>query len=192
MRDNTVRETGGGQLFGRQPRKALRDTLETVIVAVVLALVIRTFVVEPYIVDGFSMQNTLQNGERLLVNKLWYRFGSLHYGEIVIFQPPIPGQPPYVKRVIATAGQTVSMVNGQVYVNGKKMPQPFLVHHGVSTEDHWNMAPLKVPTGDIFVLGDHRAASEDSRFFGPVSVKAVEGVAFWVIWPLSQFGPIPQ
>ncbi len=191
MRGSTAREAGGGRLFGGQPRKALRDTLQTVIVAVVLALVIRTFVVEPYIVDGYSMQNTLQNHERLLVNKLLFHFSSLHYGEIVVFQPPIPGQPPYVKRVIATGGQTVSMVNGQVFVNGKAMPQPYLLYHGVSTEDHWNMAPLKVPKGDIFVLGDHRAASEDSRFFGPVSVSAVQGVAFWVIWPLNQFGPIP-
>ncbi len=179
-------------MFGREPRKALRDTLETVIVAVVLALVIRSFVVEPYIVDGFSMQNTLQNGERLLVNKLWYRLSPLRYGEIIVFQPPIPGQPPYVKRVIATGGQTVSMVNGQVYVNGKKMAQPYLTDGGVSTEDHWNMPPLKIPKGDIFVLGDHRAASEDSRYFGPVSIKAVQGVAFWVIWPLNRFGSIPR
>ncbi len=178
-------------MFGGQPRKALRDTLETVIVAVVLALVIRTFVVEPFVVDGYSMQNTLQNHERLLVNKLSMWFSPLHYGEIIVFQPPLAGQGDYVKRVVATGGQTVSMVNGQVYVNGKKMPQPFLDWHGVSTEDHWNMPPLKVPTGDIFVLGDHRAASEDSRFFGPVKVSAVQGVAFWVIWPLKSFGPVP-
>ena len=178
-------------MFGGQPRKALRDTLETVIVAVVLALVIRTFVVEPFVVDGFSMQNTLQNHERLLVNKLTMYFNPLHYGEIIVFQPPLAGQGDYVKRVIATGGQTVSMVNGQVYVNGKKMPQPFLHWHGVSTEDSWNMPPFKVPKGDIFVLGDHRAASEDSRFFGPVKVSAVQGVAFWVIWPLKDFGAIP-
>lgn len=178
-------------MVGRQPNKALRDTLQTVIVAVVLALAIRTFVVEPFIVKGISMENTLQNNERLLVNKLWFHFSPLHYGEIVIFKPPIPSTSPFVKRVIATAGQTVSMVNGQVFVNGKAMPQPFLVHGGVSTEDHWNMPPLKVPAGDIFVLGDHRAESEDSRLFGPVSVSAVEGTAFFVIWPLNQFGPIP-
>jgi len=178
-------------LFGGQPRKALRDTVETIIVAVVLALLIRTFVVEPFVVDGFSMQNTLQNQERLLVDKAQMYFSPLHYGEIIVFQPPLAGQGDYVKRVIATAGQTVSMRNGQVYVDGKKMPQPFLHHGDVSTEDAWNMAPLKVPKGDIFVLGDHRNASEDSRFFGPVKVSAVQGVAFWVIWPLKNFGPIP-
>jgi signal peptidase I len=72
------------------------------------------------------------------------------------------------------------------------MPQPFLVHNGVSTEDHWNMPATKIPQGDIFVLGDHRAVSRDSRYFGPVKVSAVEGVAFWAIWPFSQFGPLPS
>ncbi|MDA8344057.1 MAG: signal peptidase I [Thermaerobacter sp.] len=179
-------------MLGRQRRKALRDAAQTIVVAVVLALVIRTFLVEPFVVDGVSMENTLQNNERLLVNKLWFHFSPLHYGEIVIFQPPIPGQPLYVKRVIATSGQTISMVNGKVFVNGRAMPQPFLVHHGVSTQDHWNMPPFKVPKGDIFVLGDHRAESRDSRYFGPVSVNAVQGVAFWVIWPIQQFGPVPS
>ncbi len=178
--------------MSRQPRSALRDVVQTIIVAVALALVLRTWVVETFYVKGFSMENTLQNGERLLVNKLTWHFAPLHYGEIVIFQPPIPGQSLYVKRVIATGGQTVSMVNGQVFVNGRKMPQPFLVHHGVSTQDHWNMPATKIPKGDIFVLGDHRADSRDSRYFGPVKVSAVDGVAFWAIWPLSEFGPLPS
>ncbi len=178
-------------MFRRQPRSALWDTVQTLVVAVVLALVIRTWLIEPFLVEGISMQNTLQNHERLLVDKLGLPFGPLHYGEIVIFQPPIPGQPLYVKRVIATGGQTISMVDGQVFVDGKKMPQPYLLRHGVSTEDQWNMPPTKVPKGDIYVLGDHRAVSRDSRYFGPVKTSAVKGVAFWVIWPLSQFGPLP-
>ena len=94
--------------------------------------------------------------------------------------------------MIALGGQTVSMVEGQVYVDGRRMPQPFLHHGGVSTQDHYTMPKFKVPQGDIFVLGDHRDDSDDSRLFGPVKLSAVQGVAFWAIWPLSQFGPIAQ
>ena len=116
-----------------------------------------------------------QLGARLIDFGGWEM--PLHYGEIVIFQPPIPGQPLYVKRVIATGGQTISMVDGQVFVDGKKMPQPYLLRHGVSTEDQWNMPPTKVPKGDIYVLGDHRAVSRDSRYFGPVPAQDVTGAA---------------
>jgi len=180
-------------LFGGRPGKALRDTVETIVVAVVLALLIRTFGVEPFVVDGFSMQNTLQNHERLLVNKLSFHFSGLKYGQIIVFQPPLVGQGDYVKRVIATGGQTIMMKDGQVYVDGKKMPQPFLHDGAQSTQDSWTMSkPVKVPEGDVYVLGDHRNASEDSRFFGPVKVSAVQGTAFWIIWPLADFGPIKQ
>ncbi len=175
----------------QRPRRALRDGIEVIVVALVLAFLLRSFLVQPFVVDGFSMQNTLQNQERVLVEKLSPRFMSLHYGEIVVFRPPIAHyQGDYIKRVIATGGQTVSMVAGQVYVNGRKMPQPFLVHRGVSTMDSYSMRPYKVPAGDIFVLGDHRDDSDDSRVFGPVKLSAVAGVAFWAIWPLSDFGAL--
>lgn len=171
--------------------KALRETVETIAVAVVLALVIRTWVVEPYVVDGYSMENTLHNQERLLVNKFWWHVSPLRYGDIVVFQPPIPGQKEdFVKRVIATGGQTISMQDGNVYINGRRMPQPFLRDGGASTKDHWTMAALKVPQGDIFVLGDNRAHSEDSRFFGLVHLSEVRGVAFWAFWPLPDFGAV--
>ncbi|EQD50725.1 signal peptidase I, partial [mine drainage metagenome] len=142
------REERGGLMARPGARKALRETVETIIVAVVLALVIRTWVVEPFVVEGFSMENTLHNGERLLVNKFWWHVSPLSYGDIIVFLPPIPGETQdFVKRVIATGGQTVSMQSGQVYVNGHRMPQPYLVHNGVSTKDHWTMAPIRVPKG---------------------------------------------
>lgn len=181
----------GGLMARTGTKQALRETIQTIVVAIVLALVIRTWVVEPFEVHGTSMQNTLQNHERLLVNKFWWHVSPPTYGDIVVFLPPVPGvTEDYVKRVIGTGGQTVSMRDGQVYVNGHRMPQPFLVHGGVSTMDHFTMAPVKVPKGDIFVLGDHRANSEDSRYFGVVKLSALQGIAFWAFWPLSAFGPI--
>jgi len=173
-------------------QRALRDGIAVVLAAALLAFLVRAFLLEPFVVHGISMQNTLQNHERVLVEKLSPRFIPLHYGEIVVFQPPLAGQGDYIKRVIATGGQTVSMVEGQVYVDGRKMPQAFLVRGGVTTMDHYTMPAFKVPAGDIFVLGDHRDVSDDSRLFGPVKLAAVQGVAFWAIWPLQNFGPIAQ
>ncbi len=178
-------------MVARSPR-ALRDGIAVVLVAALLAFFVRTFLLEPFVVHGISMQNTLQNHERVLVEKISPRFVPLHYGEIVVFQPPLAGRGDYIKRVIATAGQKVSMVDGQVYVDGRRMPQSFLVRGGVSTMDHYTMPALTVPSGDIFVLGDHRDVSDDSRLFGPVKLSAVQGVAFWAIWPLRDFGPIAQ
>jgi signal peptidase I len=158
--------------------------------AVAFAFVIRTYMAEPFVVDGISMQNTLQNGERVLVNKM-FNVRNLRYGQIVVFSPPIAGAGDYIKRVIATGGQSEWMTDGQVYVDGRKMPQPFLHWPGASsTQDHYSMQPFVVPKGDIYVLGDHRAESEDSRIFGPVRLSSVYGTAFWVIWPLNRFGPI--
>ena len=172
-------------------RRSLCENLRVVGVALAAAILVRRYFLQPFIIDGVSMQNTVQNHERLLVAKLPPRYVPLHYGELVVFQPPIPDyQGDYIKRVIATGGQTVSMVDGQVYVDGSKMLQPYLVHHGESTEDKDSIAPVKVPAGDIFVLGDHRDDSEDSRMFGPVALSEVKGVAFWAYWPFSRFGPL--
>ncbi len=173
----------------RQSRAVL-DWVLSIGLAVVFALVIRTYMVEPFVVDGISMQNTLQNGERLLVSKM-FNARDLKYGQIVVFSPPIVGAGDYIKRVIATGGQRVWITNGQVYVDGRKMPQPFLHWRGASdTQDHDTVAPFVVPPGDVYVLGDHRAVSEDSRIFGPVQLSRVHGTAFWVIWPLNLFGPL--
>ena len=179
-------------MVGRESRRALRGTVATVIAALVLGLAVRGFLVEPLVVEGRSMQNTLQYGERVLASRVSLLLGPLHYGAIVVFTPPpAAGSTALsIQRVIAVGGQTVAMEDGQVYVNGRKMPQPFLRDSQGSTKDHWSMPPFKVPAGDIWVLGDDRAASEDSRLFGFVKLSAVQGVVFWIFWPLSHFGPV--
>jgi signal peptidase I len=173
-------------------RRALRETLQTLVVALIIALLIRFFVVEPFIVNGISMEPNFWNGERLLINKFWFHFTGLHDGDIVIFHPPLPTSADFIKRVIATPGQTVSMRDGQVYINGKLQPEPYLIDHGRDYRDHYTMAPEKIPPGDIFVLGDNRARSEDSRYFGLVPISSVQGVAFLVIWPPKDIHWIPQ
>lgn len=160
------------------------ETVRAIVIAVAAALLIRQFAFETYQVKGFSMQPTLQNQERLLVNKLVYRFGPPHVGQIIVFRPPLPDTTEdFVKRVIAVGGQTVDMRNGLVYVNGRLQSEPYLPP---AWRDHYTMVtPVTVPRGDVWVLGDHRAASEDSRIFGPVPLRSIQGEAVLVWWPLS-------
>jgi signal peptidase I len=176
-------DTGGRSGWGE-----LWETVQAVVIAVVLALLIRQFVVETYRVDGVSMEPTLQNNERLLVNKFIFRFTKPKAGEIIIFKPPIPGETQdFVKRVIAVGGQTFSMQNGVVYVNGQAQPEPWLpASYRVGT-----FAPVTVPPGDVWVLGDHRGDSEDSRVFGPVPLSSIQGEAILVWWPLADFRALP-
>lgn len=162
------------------------DTVRAVAVAVLLALLVRHFVVETYKVNGESMQPTLQNGERLLVSKFAYRFGPPRPGEIIVFHPPLPVTEDYVKRVIAIGGQTISMQDGDVYINGHRQSESYLPP---SWRDDYTMPPVVVPQGDVWVMGDHRAASDDSRFFPShfVPISSIHGEAVLVWWPLADF-----
>lgn len=129
------------------------------------------------------METTLHNQERLLVNKFLFDVSKPHDGEIIVFKPPIESSEDFIKRIIGTPGQTITMKNGYVYVNGVLQPESYL-----TMRDHANFGPYKVPPHDLFVLGDNRAHSLDSRYFGPVPIKNVQGEAFFAYWPLSQFG----
>lgn len=162
------------------------DTVRAVAVAVVVALLVRHFVVETYKVNGESMQPTLQNGERLLVNKFVYRLRAPKPGEVIVFHPPLPTTEDFVKRIIAIGGQTISMQDGVVYIDGQIQSEPYLPP---SWRDHYNLSPITVPVGDVWVMGDHRAASEDSRFFPShfVPISSIHGEVMLVWWPLPDF-----
>lgn len=166
---------------------ALWETVQTVVIALALALLIRAFVVESFVVQGWSMKPTLQNGEHLLVNKFIYRFDSPKPGQIIVFRPPLRTTRDFIKRVIAVGGQEVEMRDGAVYVNGVRQTVPDLppaiLGHG--------SYPLKVvPKGYLFVLGDNRTNSEDSRYFGFVKLDRVRGEAIFVWWPPQDIGVI--
>ncbi len=174
------------------PRSTWREIGETaraLIIAILVALFIRAFVVETFQVHGISMQPNLQNGERLLVNKFQYRFSKPQIGQIIIFHPPQiaacpevgPHPDDYVKRVIALAGETVSLSNGAVYVDGKLQPEPYLPLSWRSG----NFAPYTVPAGDVWVLGDHRAVSLDSRCYGPIALSRIVGRVMLIWWPFN-------
>lgn len=166
-------------------KSAMREWLETVIIALVVALLIRAFVVQVYLVEGESMEPTLHTSERLLVNKFVYRFRSPAPGEIVVLQDP--GQPrrELIKRVVAVAGETVEVKKGVVYINGKALQEPY---KNTTHTQYADVPPVTVLPGNIFVMGDNRGRSLDSRMIGPIPLSRVEGKAFFMFWPLNRLG----
>jgi signal peptidase I len=151
--------------------------------AFVLALAIKTWVVQPFIVPSGSLEPTIQVGERILVNKFIYRFHSPNRGDIVVFADPYGKLPALVKRVVAVGGDEVDIHDGKLWINGKEQDEPYT--HGKPTEPGTVPMPLKVPAGYVFLMGDNRTNSGDARFFGPQPITKVEGEAFCIYWPLG-------
>jgi signal peptidase I len=186
----------------RPPSRSRRWATETfvvVAVAVVIAILMRTFIVATYSIPSGSMEPTLQIGDRILVDKLSYDLHGIGRGNIIVFSTPpdehCAGAPvaDLVKRVIGLAGNTISLSNGQVYINGKLLPEPWLpkaVQHettpGPSDEPYALQRSYKVPKGDVYVMGDNRTLSCDSRYWGPVKTSTIVGQVDVRIWPLTR------
>ena len=153
----------------------VKDWLVAIAVAVVLAFVIRQFIVELYVVDGPSMRPTLQSRERLVVNKFIYRMREPERGEIIVFRYPRDPSRDFIKRVIAVPGDTIEIKDGIL--------EKTLTNYPLST----------VPAGHIFVMGDNRNNSEDSRFadVGFVPYDLIKGKAMVVFWPVAEAKSLP-
>lgn len=152
----------------------------SIAIAIVVAISIRTFVFEPIFVSGDSMLPTLQSNQSLGVEKVSRYFSLPKQGEIVIVTDPDNNET-LVKRVIGLPGDTIEIKNSTVYINGQPL------HEDYTSKDPYNdIKPLTVPADSIFVMGDNRANSKDSRFFGPVNKDAIIGHALFVIWPLNE------
>lgn len=167
------------------------EFIVTLLAAFLLAMSVRTWVIQPYLVPSGSMLPTIQLGDHVLANKFVYRFQSPKAGDIVVFDNPMsdPAAPTLIKRVIAVGGQTVDLQDGSVMVDGKKLVEPYT--HGQVSDPLMGSRlefPIKIPAGDIWVMGDNRTQSQDSRWFGPVRVSSVHGQGFFIYWPLSRFG----
>jgi signal peptidase I len=174
----------------RKSLGCLLEITETIALTIVVFLVIQGFVVQPYRVEQISMQNTLQDGQMVLVDKLTPRLDGYSRGDIVIFQPPesaAVGDTPFIKRVIGVGGDVVELAAGVVKVNGVPLDESTYVYDGQPTNPIGEMTSWVVPQGTLFVLGDHRENSTDSRnpIIGPIAVDAVIGKAVLRYWPLS-------
>ncbi|MDQ3045466.1 MAG: signal peptidase I [Chloroflexota bacterium] len=193
-------------------RRLARDIIETLILALVIYLAVRTLIL-PYEVEGASMGPALRSGERLFVNRgayshfnvndLWnvlpwegregervvYPFDPPQRGDVIVLEPPVLSEKPYIKRIIGLPGEEIAFQDGYVLVDGRRLGEPYINGALTTCRDGQHCA-LTVPEGAVFVLGDNRAHSADSRTFGPVSLDRVIGKAFFSNWPLETFGPI--
>ena len=162
----------------------LKDWIGSIVIAVVLAMLIRTFIVELYVVDGPSMRPTLESEERLVVNKFIYRFHPPQKGEILVFQYPRDPSRDFIKRVIATPGDTIEIHEGRVLVNDQLLIEDYILE---KTRSEYPKST--VPEGRVFVMGDNRNNSEDSRFadVGFVPYDLIKGKAMLVFWPISAY-----
>lgn len=186
-------------------RSLIWDIAETLLIALVLFVAIRGVILN-YRVDGSSMEPTLHNGEMLIVNRrayvaiplgrwlnaipgvdvdegwVWHPFGQPQRGDIVVFRPPNGGSEPYVKRIIALPGEHVEIREGAVFINGKRLIEPYLVEPTV-----WRGMTLNheyvVEPGHVFVMGDNRNNSSDSRIFGAIPMSSIIGKAWLTYWP---------
>jgi len=152
---------------------------------------VRTYLIEPYRIPTGSMLSTIQLNDMVLANKLVYKVGvKPKYKDIVVFKDPTGQYSQLIKRVIAVGGQTVDLRDGSVYVDDKKLEEPYT--HGKPSEvlSAQVQFPYKVPEGNIWVMGDNRTDSADSRVFGAVPMNTVYGRAWWTYWPLSHFGAL--
>lgn len=166
-------------------KSIIREYLESIIIAVILALIIRTFVVQAFKIPSGSMRPTLREGDRLLVNKFIYRFKEPQRGDIIVFRFPDNPKKDFIKRLIAKSGEEVKIREGNVYINGNLAAEPYVKDirycNSGSLEDE-NSSYI-VPENSYFVLGDNSANSRDSRFWGSVPEKNVLGKAFVIYWP---------
>lgn len=166
----------------------IKDWIISIVIALALAFFIRTFIVELYVVDGPSMNPTLQHAERLVVNKFVYRMREPEKGEILIFKFPKDQTRDFIKRVIATPGDTIEIRAGQVFVNDQLQNEPYIL-----SKTRGDYPKSTVPEGTIFVMGDNRNNSEDSRFpdVGFVPFDLIQGKAMMIFWPLDNWQTLP-
>jgi signal peptidase I len=164
-------------------RSAIVDILETLVLAIVFFLGIN-LISARILVDGASMEPTLVTGERVIVNRLSYKFGTPQQGDIIVFHYPRNPSEEYIKRVVGLPGDTVQVKNGSVYVNGLLLNESYL---DVKTN---YTGTWQVPDGQLFVLGDNRNNSSDSHDWGTVPMDYVVGKAILVYWPPADWGLI--
>jgi signal peptidase I len=176
----------------------LFEVVETLVLTLVIFLIIQTFIAQPYRVEQMSMETTLEPDQYVLVDKLTPRFDSYKRGDIVVFNPPpdwtSQNKTPFIKRVIAVAGDTVSIHDGKVFVNNVEIDEPYIFKEdGKAQPTIAGHDPPKwtVPDGELFVMGDHRQSSSDSRTFGAIETSAVIGRAWLRYWPFDTFQILP-
>jgi signal peptidase I len=186
-------EPGAADPGGAEPRRRRRrvaaETGVIILVAVLLAGLLRTFAFQTFWIPSASMVPTLGVYDRVLVQKAFFSWPDVREGDIVVFSHPPPDQCPgggdLVKRVIALPGQTIYSSGNSIYVNGRLLAEPYLPHYdplGPPIPDASRQHPYRVPPGEFYVLGDNRADSCDSRYWGPIKGSSIIGKVVLTFW----------
>ena len=180
-------------------KSLLREYVEAIVYALLLTVALRAFVLQAFRIPSESMLNTLLVGDYLFVNKLDYGpkvpftetrlpgFRDPRPGDIIVFQYPDDPRRDYIKRCVALGGQTIEIKDKVLYVDGQKQVEPYVkhidpTHHPASFDPRDNYGPFQVPSGSLFMMGDNRDNSNDSRFWGPVDMRLVKGRAMFLYW----------
>lgn len=207
--DETVPiETTGTEEDSEPGRPFWKELPVLIVVALVVAVLIKTFLVQAFFIPSASMRETLLEGDRVMVNKLAYRFGEPGRGDVIVFDAPLEAgsdgenifgaivrnvaealglstpDTALIKRVVAVGGDTIEIRNNELVVNGILADEPYLTRAAFMPD----FGPSEIPLDHVFVMGDNRSHSEDSRRFGPVSLDDVVGRAFVRVWPPSRWG----
>ncbi len=164
----------------------LRELVETVVLSLVIFLVIRQ-VVQNYRIESTSMLPNFHEGQFILVNKLAYKIGTPHRGDVIVFHNPDNTDEDYIKRVIGLPGDTLEIADQTIYINGKPLDEPYPMNRLVPGSQY---GPVVIEPNHLFVMGDNRPNSKDSRSFGQLSEELLVGQAWVRVWPLSLFGAI--
>lgn len=202
---------------GASVRNVVKELLETAIYILLIFVIVRSMV-QNFKIEGSSMEPSMHNGQYILVNKLGYFHFDLHAplrllpgyedlpprmvaplgpprrGDIVVFEYPNDRTKDYIKRVIGLPGETVTIKDGLVYINGDLLAEPYLQGYKTYCETSFSCAneqPVEVPPSTVFVLGDHRTNSSDSRQWGPLSFEYIIGQAWILYYPFDDLGVVP-
>jgi signal peptidase I len=168
-------------------RRELRAWARDLVIAIGLAVIIIVFFYQPVKVEGTSMAPLLSDQERIFINKFAYRLGAIERGDVVVFWYPLDPAKSFIKRVVGLPNDLLEIREGRVYVNGRRLSEPYLP---AEFKDFSGYGPVHLRPAEYFLMGDHRASSNDSRMFGPVPASYIYGKAVFAYWPMTQFGAI--
>lgn len=209
------RDQDAARPSSQRTRQGASEIFKTLLIAVLVFAGARTFLL-PYEVEGASMSPNLHDRDRVLVNRTVYLHFDLNHwlnylpgverqgqlvvfpfhmperGDVVVLHPPFPSSQPYIKRVIGLPGETISFENGYVYINGERLDEPYIAGPITRCDPHHGCQEGTIPPGYVYVLGDNRTNSTDSRVFGPIPIDNIIGKAWFTNWPLDAIGLLPR
>lgn len=167
---------------------AIWEFIKVIVVSLAIVLPVRTYVAQPFIVSGASMEPNFHNGEYLIIDELTYEFRPPERGEVVVFRYPLNPSEFFIKRIVGLPKETVEIKSGKIFIGGAAFEEPYL-------SDSLKTAPdikIMLDDGEYFVLGDNRAHSSDSRFWGALPQEKIMGRALLRLWPIARAGIVTE